>query len=95
MADVENDTEEGVSYTVEEGQGTGSFALFQPLEAGQVKSLSLMNEYFNILFYKRGEKEKPLAFKRHIHKDSSVKLRYLARNRWEVEVHPAGAPVGR
>ena len=92
--EVENGSGEPVDYTVEQGQGTGGFVLYEPLEAGQSKKIVLMNQYVNVLFYKRGEKEKPLVFRRDIHKDSLVKLTCPARNRWEIEVHPARASVG-
>ena len=91
MPSVENDTEEGVEYTVEEGEGTSSFTFCVPLESGQTKELTLSNQYFNIFFYRKGSQGAQLACRRRVHQDCSVRLHCPAPGRWEVDVRPAKA----
>ena len=95
MASVENDTPTEIEVSVNEGQGTGYIAAFQRLGPGECKTLSHSMDHFNIEFFKVGEREKAVAVKRSVHRDSIVKLRCPRPGRWEVKVVAAKAAVAR
>ena len=91
MPEVHNDTDEGVEYTIEEGEGTSGFTLCTPLPSGRSIELKLSNLSFNIFFYRPGGQGDPLTFKRKVHWNSIVRLYRSASGRWAVDIHPAKA----
>lgn len=89
MPEVENDTDDSVDYSYDEGQGTSGISLFKPLGPRQVKTLNVGNEHFNIYFYERGGKGEPLALEKGVPRDSFVRLYCpMGRRRLRIEVRP-------
>ena len=89
MPAVENDSEEEVDYSYNEGQGTSGISLFRHLGPGDVDTLRVANQHFDIYFYKRDDRLEPFAYRREVPRDSDVRLHNPNPDRWEVEVRPS------
>ncbi len=89
MAEVQNETEEGVEYGVEEGEGTSSFTLRVPLASGGCEELEMSTQFFNISFYPAGGTGEVLISQRDVHRDSTVRLYRSKQGRLALDVQPA------
>ncbi len=88
---VENDTDEDVEYAIEEGEGTHSFTRRIPLARGERKELQIVDQVFDIYFYRIGETDEPIAVRKRIFRDSHVRLYAPDSGRIAVDTRPAKA----
>lgn len=74
MSDVVNDTEEGVDYAYDEGQGSAGFSCLYDLGPGSSRELQVMTSQFNIYFYRKGGNKELVAFAREVPAGRRVRL---------------------
>lgn len=74
MSEVLNDTDEGVDYTYDEGQGSAGFSRLYSLPPGDSRHLELLTLQFNIYFYGKGETSDLLACRRGVAAGHRIRL---------------------
>ena len=91
MPVVENDTDDTVELSVEEGQGTSGFTKLIALEKGAETTIEVTNAYFNIFIYPEGGGGEMLTCVRGIHRESRVRIYSPHKGEWALDVQPPKA----